>query len=76
MKIFLKKIYGYWLKIGLFIGNIISTIILCVFYYTIFAIFAIPYKIFQSKNWFFKKIESSWRNKIKNPEDFSFFINE
>ncbi|MCX7697943.1 MAG: hypothetical protein N2114_00555 [Candidatus Goldbacteria bacterium] len=76
MKNFFIKMYNYWLAIGLFIGNIISTIILFIFYYTIFAIFAIPYKIFKYKNWTLKNKNSSWINKIKNISKFEDFITE
>lgn len=52
------------MKIGLIIGNFVSGIILTVFYFTAFALFAIPIKLFgknpfaaQSKNsnWIAKK---------------------
>jgi len=44
-KLFSKFLTG-WKKIGLVIGNFISTIVMGVFYFTFFAIFAILFKIF------------------------------
>lgn len=46
------KIWFWWKKIGLITGNFISNVVLTVFYFTIFAVFAIIFKIFSktSKN--------------------------
>jgi len=46
MTALLKKIWEGWKRVGLFIGNIISSVFLFVFYFTVFALFAIPYRIF------------------------------
>ena len=40
----LKNLWDLWKKVGFFIGNFISSTFLILFYYTIFAIFAIPFK--------------------------------
>lgn len=42
----LKKIWQGWKSFGFFIGNIISSVFLFVFYFSVFALFAIPYRIF------------------------------
>lgn len=41
----MKRFWENWKKFGIFIGNIISNIFLTVFYFTFFALFAIPYKL-------------------------------
>ncbi|MFA5084300.1 MAG: hypothetical protein WC475_02875 [Candidatus Paceibacterota bacterium] len=46
-------------KLLLTIGDIISWIILFVFYYTVFLLFALPFRIF-SKNDNLKKLKSGW----------------
>jgi len=48
MTVSLKKIWQGWKRVGFFIGNIISSVFLFVFYFTVFALFAIPYRIFSS----------------------------
>lgn len=45
MSIF-KKIWNLWLTLGVFVGNIISTVILTIFYFTAFALFALPFRLF------------------------------
>lgn len=42
----LRKIWQGWKKVGLVMGDFVSGVILTVFYFTIFAIFALPYRIF------------------------------
>ena len=44
----LKKLWEGWKRFGLFIGNIVSTIVLTVFYFTVFLIFAVLFKIFSA----------------------------
>ena len=44
--VFLKKIWKGLERIAFFIGNIITGIVMTVFYFTIFAIFAVPFRIF------------------------------
>jgi hypothetical protein len=45
MKKILSKIWKIWKKFGLVTGNFVSAIFLTVFYFTFFAIIAIPYRI-------------------------------
>lgn len=45
LMIFLSRLWKNWKRFGFFIGNIISNIFLTIFYFTFFALFAIPYKI-------------------------------
>ena len=42
----LKTIWDWWQRTGLVIGNIISGVVLFVFYYTVFAVFAAPFRFF------------------------------
>jgi len=73
MKNKIKRVYNLWLKFGQIIGNIISSIVLFAFYYTFWALVAIPYKLF-TKNYFdHHKLKSSWVEKRKNIERFEDF---
>jgi len=56
---FLKFCWRQFKNLSLIIGNIISWIILFIFYYTIFLLFVLPFKIF-SKNNDFKLSKSNW----------------
>jgi len=49
MNQFIKKLWQGWKRAGIFIGNIISSVFLFIFYYTIFAVFALPFKFFEWK---------------------------
>ena len=42
----LKKIWNGWKKFGFWLGDIISSVILVVFYFTVFALVAIPFRLF------------------------------
>ncbi|KKU91475.1 MAG: hypothetical protein UY23_C0001G0081 [Candidatus Jorgensenbacteria bacterium GW2011_GWA1_48_11] len=60
---FLKKVRDGWMKTGLFMGNVMSGIFLTIFYFLIFSLFAIPFRIFvkvlrrksEHSNWFLRK---------------------
>lgn len=41
----LSRLWENWKKFGFLIGNIISNIFLTIFYFTVFALFAVPYKM-------------------------------
>ncbi|MEM7331075.1 MAG: hypothetical protein AAF490_03210 [Chloroflexota bacterium] len=43
---FLKKVWAGWTKVVMFIGTVLAWTILTVFYFTVFAIWAIPQTIF------------------------------
>jgi len=45
----LSRLWKNWKRFGFFIGNLISNVFLTVFYFTIFALFAVPYKILNYK---------------------------
>ncbi len=45
-----KQVWGYWKKFGIWMGNIMSTFILTVFYFTLLAVFAIPFRLFSKLN--------------------------
>lgn len=46
MKKKLASLWAGWKKLGLIIGDFVSTIIMGLFYFTIFALAAIPFRIF------------------------------
>ncbi len=54
---FLKKLYAGFMKVGMFIGEIISSVVMLVFYFTVFALFAIPYRLFGKS---VKQKNSNW----------------
>jgi hypothetical protein len=64
----LKLVWDKFQKFGLFIGNIISTIVLTVFYFTIFALFATPFRLF-SNIFAPKQKDSNWVVRPKNIAD-------
>ena len=41
---YLSLLWVIWKRFGFLLGNLVSTVFLTVFYFTIFALFAIPYK--------------------------------
>ena len=45
MKIFLKKIYSYWMKFVRILGLINGTIIFTILYFLVFGIYAIIFKV-------------------------------
>ena len=65
-----SRLWENWKKFGFWFGNLISNIFLTIFYFTIFAVFAIPYKIISR----FKKTSDSNfklpRKQIRRFEDF------
>lgn len=58
MRSLFRRVSDIWKRVGLFIGNIVSTIFLVVFYFTVFALFALPYLIIH----FLKKRDGSKRD--------------
>lgn len=66
----LSCLWKNWKRFGFFIGNIISNVFLTIFYFTIFALFAIPYKIIT----YYKKSSGSNfklpRKQMRTLEDF------
>jgi hypothetical protein len=50
MSKFLSKMWGLWKKIGLILGNFVSAVFLTIFYFTVFAILAIPYRVFARRS--------------------------
>ena len=73
--IILKKLWEGWKRLGLFIGNIVSTIVLTVFYFTVFLVFAIPFRLF-SAGLRPRSSVSNWTPKIKTPISVDDFRNE
>jgi hypothetical protein len=43
----LRELNARWMRVGQVIGHYVSGFILTVFYFTIFALFAIPYRLVQ-----------------------------
>lgn len=71
----LKKLWEGWKRFGLFIGNIVSTIVLTVFYFTVFLIFAVLFKIFSTGSHPHSSA-SNWTLKTKTPISVDDFRNE
>jgi len=61
----LRRVWQAWLKFGFVIGNIVSAIILGIFYFTFFALFAIPFRIFGVSFFKARLPDSNWINKEK-----------
>jgi len=68
MRHILRKIWQLWLKLGLLLGNIVSAVILFIFYFTIFGLFALPLS-FRRK--FLKPASSNSNWRIKQKQYFS-----
>ena len=49
MKKFLSSFWRGWKKLGLIIGDFVSGVLLTFFYFTVFAVVAIPYRILTKK---------------------------
>lgn len=63
---FLKKIWRGWVALATFIGSVISTVIMTVFYYTLFALFALPARI-AGKGPLRKHAASTWLVRTHTP---------
>jgi len=72
---FFKLFWHFLEKTLIFIGNTISGVVLFVFYYTIFALFAIPFRIF-SKPLKSKSAASNFVIKEKTPSVLKDFESE
>lgn len=70
-----RLIWKNFLKISQIIGDSITFLLFFIIYYTIFLIFAIPFRLFNNP---FAKTEknSSWRKRIITSEKLEDFINE
>lgn len=68
---FFKKIGDGLLAVGMRIGNFMSAVIMTIFYFTVFALFAIPFRCF-SRPLSAKSPRSNWldRNKTFSTGDF------
>lgn len=62
----LKALWAGFTKVGLIIGNFISLIVLTIFYYTVFALFATVYKLLAKGPFEVRDTNSNWRIKEKN----------
>ncbi len=67
---YLSRFWENWKRFGFLAGNFISNVFLTLFYFTVFAVFAIPYKII---NRFKKTSDSNFklpRKQMRSFEDF------
>lgn len=62
---YLKFFWLHFKKATRFMGDFISAVVLFVFYYTIFALFAIPYRLSAGSSKIPAK-QSTWISKAKN----------
>lgn len=74
MKI-LKLFWGYFQKLGFLIGDIISAVVMVFFYYTIFALVAILFRMFSASLFILSK-NSNWTSKEKILQELKDFQNE
>ncbi len=61
------------MKFGLIVGNFVSGVVLTVFYFTVFALFALPFRVFAKNPLAARSGSSNWVEKKKTPttlEDF------
>ena len=63
------------MKFAVILGNVMTAIIMTVFYFTVFAFFAIPYRFF-GKPFKVKMPNSNWVKKQKNLEILDDFKSE
>ncbi|TSC89024.1 MAG: hypothetical protein G01um10142_551 [Parcubacteria group bacterium Gr01-1014_2] len=67
---YFSRLWENWKRFGFFIGNLTSNVFLTIFYFTIFALFAIPYKLIT----YYKKSSGSNfklpRKQMRTFEDF------
>jgi short subunit fatty acids transporter len=62
----LKALWSLFKRAGFAIGEVISRIVLTIFYFTIFALFAFLYKIFAKNPLAVQSESSNWVTKKKN----------
>lgn len=70
----LQTLWKKWMQLGIVIGNFMSGVFLIVFYFTVFALFAIPFRLL-SRPFQAKSAASNWnlKNKtLRNLEDFRY----
>jgi len=72
-KKFLSKIWRGWKKLGLVMGNVVSRIILTLFYFSVFAIVGIIFRLFSRR---LEKKISNFLVKAKTISDLMGFKNE
>lgn len=72
----LKKAWKLFERAALFVGDVISGVVLTVFYYTVFALFAIPFRMFAKNPLGVYAEDSNWIPKVKTPEAIEDFKNE
>ncbi len=65
-----------WMKFGLIIGNFVSGVVLVVFYFTVFALFALPFRIFGKNPLAAQSKNSNWVEKKKTILALKDFENE
>lgn len=46
MQRLINQFWQNWKRFGLIVGDVVSSVVLTIFYFSVFAIFAIPFRIF------------------------------
>lgn len=62
-----KRILDGWMKLGFIIGNFISGVVLVIFYFTVFALFALLFRAFVKNPLAAQSRISNWIAKRKTP---------
>lgn len=75
MKHVLKKIWKRWMGWMMVFGDFVSFCLLTIFYFTIFAVFAIPYRLF-GEGFIARNPESQARVVRKRSDVFEFYTKE
>jgi len=70
-----RILWKRWMAVGHFMSNIVTGIFLVIFYYTIFGLFAIPFRLF-AHPLNAKSSNSNWIEKSKARQDLDAFANE
>jgi len=74
MKAALSRAKKVWIAFAVALGDLISSVFLVVFYYSIFALFAIPYRAFTGR--FKAPKDSSWVPKVRQTSTLEDLKNE
>jgi len=62
----LKALWSLFKRVGFAVGEFISQVVRTIFYYTVFALFALMYKMFGKSTFVLGKQTSTWVEKTKN----------
>ncbi len=76
MKEFFAAIWRGWLWLGVQIGNVVSSVVLTAFYFSVFALFAFPYRIFGKRLIAPTSPTSNWTEHPPVPSGMQPFLDE